>query len=91
MPKFNEFQKTAINAYPNDVKHLLEDDEVDTQNVSVGDGLLTFIIRELGGDGMDINTAIERMETVRADVEAVLHALSGLGHGDGVSGAVSLQ
>jgi hypothetical protein len=77
MTKFNEFQKAAIRAYPNDeAKYLLEDDEVDTQNVDVGDSLLAFIIRELDDADMDINTAIQRMETVRADVEAVLHALT---------------
>ena len=42
----------------------------------IRDGLFEFIIRELGDDDMDINTAIQRMETVRADVEAVLHALT---------------
>jgi hypothetical protein len=41
----------------------------------IRDGLFEFIIRELG-DCMDINEAIQRMETVRAEVEAVLHALT---------------
>jgi RNA polymerase-binding transcription factor DksA len=81
MPKFNEFQKAAIRAYPNDeAKYLLEDDEVDTQNVSVGDSLFTFIIRELD-DHMDIEEAIQRMETARADIETVLHALNKLKEG----------
>ena len=74
MPKFNEFQKAAIRAYPNDdFKYLLEENEADIGQV--GDGLFEFIIRESGDDDMDINEAIERMETVRAEVEAVLHAL----------------
>ena len=31
MPKFNEFQRVAIRAYPNDhFKYLLEEDEADT-------------------------------------------------------------
>ena len=77
MSKFNEFQKAAIRAYLNDeAKYLLEDDEVDTQNVDVGDSLFTFIIRELDDADMDINTAIQRMETARADIETVLHALT---------------
>ena len=77
MPKFNKFQKAAIRAYLNDeAKYLLEDDEVDTQNVDVGDSLFTFIIRELDDADMDINTAIQRMETARADIETVLHALT---------------
>ena len=75
MPKFNEFQKAAIRAYPNDdFKHLLEENE--PIQCDVGDGLFEFIIRELGDDDMDIDTAIQRMETVCADVEAVLHALT---------------
>jgi hypothetical protein len=81
MPKFNEFQKAAIRAYPNDLKYLLEENEADT--CDVGDGLFEFIIRELGDDDMDINTAIQRMETVRADVEAVLHALTKGSHPGG--------
>jgi hypothetical protein len=82
MSKFNEFQKAAIRAYPNDeAKGLLEDDdEVDTQNISVGDSLFTFIIRELD-DHMDIEEAIQRMETARADIETVLHALNKLKEG----------
>ena len=47
--------------------------EADWQDV--GDSLFSFIVRELSDDDMDINTAIQRMETVRAEVEAVLHAL----------------
>jgi hypothetical protein len=75
MPKFNEFQKAAIRAYPNDhFQYLLEENEADTC-VNIGDGLFEFILRELG-DCMDINEAIQRMETVRAEVEAVLHALT---------------
>ena len=82
MSKFNEFQKAAIRAYPNDeAKYLLEDDdEVDTQNISVGDSLFTFIIRELD-DHMDIEEAIQRMETARAEIETVLHALNKLKEG----------
>ena len=82
MSKFNEFQKAAIRAYPNDeAKGLLEDDdEVDTQNISVGDSLFTFIIRELD-DHMDIEEAIQRMETARADIETVLHALTNVRDG----------
>ena len=82
MSKFNEFQKAAIRAYPNDEsKGLLEDDdEVDTQNISVGDSLFTFIIRELD-DHMDIEEAIQRMETARADIETVLHALTNVRDG----------
>jgi len=77
MPKFNEFQEAAILAYPNDdFRYLLEENEADTCNI--GDGLFEFIIRELGDDDMDINLAIQRMETVRAEVEAVLHALTKL-------------
>ena len=53
MPKFNEFQKAAIRAYPNDdFKYLLEENEPDT--CDIGDGLIEFIIRELGDDDMDI-------------------------------------
>ena len=75
MPKFNEFQRVAIRAYPNDhFQYLLEENEADTC-VNIGDGLFEFILRELG-DCMDINEAIQRMETVRAEVEAVLQALS---------------
>ena len=75
MTKFNEFQRVAIRAYPNDhFKYLLEENEADT--CDIGDGLFEFIIRELGDDDMDINGAIQRMETVRADVEAVLQALN---------------
>ena len=79
MSKFNEVQKAAIRAYPNDeAKGLLEDDdEVDTQNISVGDSLFTFIIRELD-EHMDIEEAIRRMEQARADLETVLHALTKL-------------
>jgi hypothetical protein len=82
MPKFNEFQKAAIRAYHNDeAKGLLEDDdEVDTQNISVGDSLFTFIIRELN-EHMDIEEAIQRMEQARADIETVLHALTNVRDG----------
>ena len=75
MPKFNAFQEAAIDAYPDDdVKYMLEEgDEAD----DVGDSLFSFIVRELD-DNMDINEAIERMETVRDQVEAVLHALTKL-------------
>jgi hypothetical protein len=76
MPKFNEFQKAAIDAYPNhDLKYMLEEG-ADAEDV--GDSLFSFIVRELSDDGMDIDTAIERMETVRDEVEAVLHALNEL-------------
>ena len=47
----------------------------DTEDV--GDSLFAFIIRELD-DYMDINEAIQRMETARDQVEAVLHALNEL-------------
>ena len=75
MAKFNEFQKAAIDAYANhDLKYMLEEG-ADAEDV--GDSLFAFIVRELDDD-MDINEAIQRMETARDQVETVLHALNEL-------------
>jgi hypothetical protein len=75
MTKFNEFQRVAIRAYADgDLAYLLDGDGTDTQDV--GDGLFTFILRELGDDDMDIDLAIQRMNTVRDDINTVLQALS---------------
>jgi len=76
MTKFNEFQRVAIRAYADgDLAYLLDGDGTDTQDI--GDGLFTFILRELGDDDMDIDLAIQRMNTVRDDINTVLQALSG--------------
>ena len=75
MRKFNKFQEAAFDAYPNEIVKSMLEEGADTQDV--GDSLFEFIIRELD-DYMDINEAIQRMETARDQVETVLHALSEL-------------
>lgn len=71
----NEFQRTAAKCYGDgDFAHCADLAEAQ----EVGDGLFSFIMRELANDGsapMDAETARGRMRSAIRDIEHVLQAI----------------
>lgn len=72
--RLNKIQKLAARAYGDgDFSHVKTTEE----SQDVGDGLFSFIMRELADDGgpMDGETALNRMHGARRDIDSVISAL----------------
>lgn len=77
--KLNPIQTAAKNVYGGgDYAH--HETMADAQDALNGDGLYTFIMRELADDGgpMTTETAIQRMESAQADIQTVIDAINKL-------------